>query len=112
MTKGIRTTCASKMLENFIPPYSATVVDKLIETNGSLLMGKTNLDEFAIGCGGVDSMFGPCFNPWNSGLPFEAVDQSNNNIVHSNKENHDPDEWFISGGTLIDFTSKHQHPLN
>lgn len=47
-TEGIPTTCASKMLENFYPPYNATVVQKLLDA-GVMLMGKTNLDEFGMG---------------------------------------------------------------
>lgn len=86
------------MLENFIPPYSATVVDRLIGQNGALLVGKANLDEFAMGCGGVDSIFGPCVNPWHSSLPFESIDRNSDKVVHSNEKTNVPGEWYISGG--------------
>lgn len=57
----IKTTCASKMLENFIPTYNATVYDRL-EKCGAVLMGKCNLDQFAMGSGTVDGIFGPTKN--------------------------------------------------
>ncbi len=63
-TNGIKTTCSSRMLEKFVPPYESTVTQKLWEA-GAILIGKTNLDEFAMGSSTETSAFGATANPWN-----------------------------------------------
>ena len=62
-TDGVRTSCGSKMLDNFIAPYSATVIEKF-NSAGSVMLGKTNMDEFAMGSSNETSFYGAVKNPW------------------------------------------------
>ncbi|MBT3309002.1 MAG: Asp-tRNA(Asn)/Glu-tRNA(Gln) amidotransferase subunit GatA [Gammaproteobacteria bacterium] len=64
-TRGVRTSCGSKMLDNFIAPYDATVVEK-VSSAGMVMLGKTNMDEFAMGSSNETSFYGAVSNPWDT----------------------------------------------
>lgn len=82
-TKNIRTTCASKMLENFIPTYESTVTQNLLDA-GAVFLGKTNMDEFAMGSANANSFFGKAINPYkrkNSNADLTAGGSSGGSAV-------------------------------
>ncbi|XP_010002166.1 PREDICTED: glutamyl-tRNA(Gln) amidotransferase subunit A, mitochondrial [Chaetura pelagica] len=91
-TAGIETTCASNMLKGYIPPYNATVVQKLLD-QGAVLLGKTNLDEFAMGSGSTDGVFGPVRNPWSYSRQYKEKSMPGS---HSKDED---SNWVITGGS-------------
>ncbi|XP_020667795.3 glutamyl-tRNA(Gln) amidotransferase subunit A, mitochondrial isoform X1 [Pogona vitticeps] len=91
-TAGIETTCASNMLKGYIPPYNATVVQKLLD-QGAVLLGKTNLDEFAMGSGSTDGAFGPVRNPWSYSRQYRGKC-----VKNASTQSGDPD-WLITGGS-------------
>ncbi|XP_060650570.1 glutamyl-tRNA(Gln) amidotransferase subunit A, mitochondrial isoform X1 [Drosophila nasuta] len=78
-TANVHTTCASRMLQDFVPPYDATMSARLREA-GAVLVGKTNMDQFAMGAGTVDSIYGPTKNIWSEDLASK-------------------DNWRIAGGS-------------
>lgn len=91
-TAGIETTCASNMLKGYVPPYSATVVQKLLD-QGAVLIGKTNLDEFAMGAGSTDGAFGPVRNPWSYSRQYREK------CVQNSRAQIEDDDWLIAGGS-------------
>ncbi|XP_072911951.1 glutamyl-tRNA(Gln) amidotransferase subunit A, mitochondrial [Hemitrygon akajei] len=89
-TAGIETTCASNMLKGYVPPFNATVVQRLLD-QGAVLMGKTNLDEFAMGSGSIDSIYGPVRNPWGYSEQYRERHVEDDDVEDSS--------WVTAGGS-------------
>lgn len=94
--KGKPTTCASRMLANFSPGYNATVYEKL-RTQGAVLIGKTNLDEFAMGSGTVDSLYGPTKNLWDSEVLSQFYSYGSDSLQVKERKLHEKNVWRIAG---------------
>jgi len=95
---GTRTSCASRMLDNFMSPYNATVVQRSINAGG-LVMGKTNLDEFGMGSGTTDSYYGPTKNIWRSGIKYMLQNSDGSNIESYKSDILTSGSWPIAGGS-------------
>ncbi|KPM05262.1 hypothetical protein NH340_JMT07778 [Sarcoptes scabiei] len=97
-TRSIETTCASKMLRDYISPYNATLTEKLFKA-GACLIGKTNMDEFAMGSACSESYFGPTFHPWNSDLDLAYFSKTEMSSILQSEPNTNQNDWFIPGGS-------------
>lgn len=94
--KGKPTTCASRMLANFSPGYDATVYENL-RAQGVVLIGKTNLDEFAMGSGTVNSLYGPTKNLWGSEVLSQFYSYGSDGSQVTTRKLHEKDAWHIAG---------------
>lgn len=105
--RGFPASCSSRMLKNFVPTYDATVVART-RAAGAAIIAKTNMDEFGMGCGSVDSCFGPVRNVWRSGLPYTLSSPGSalNGSTTAEKPQSAPDtsglaadDFFVAGGS-------------
>ena len=94
-TKDIKTSCGSLMLDNFVSPYNSTVVQRCLD-QGAVMVGKTNLDEFAMGSGTIDSYVGPTKNIWGGEVPYRLVDNIWKTVAEHLGTNSD---WVVAGGS-------------
>ena len=95
-TKDVKTSCGSRMLDNFTAPYNSTSVQRCFD-RGAVIVGKTNLDEFAMGSGTIDSHVGPTKNIWGSSVPYKLVRDGATVSEHVGRE--EGGDWVVAGGS-------------
>ena len=95
-TRDVKTSCGSRMLDNFVAPYNATVVQRCLDS-GAVMLGKTNLDEFAMGSGTIDSYVGPTRNIWGGSAAYSLV-TGDQTLARHNPGPGDGD-WVVAGGS-------------
>ena len=97
-TKDVKTSCGSLMLDNFTAPYTATIVQKCYD-KGAVMVGKTNLDEFAMGSGTIDSHVGPTKNIWGSSVPYKLVTSDDGTSYSDHGGIIEGGDWTVAGGS-------------
>ena len=92
----MRTSCGSKILDPLVSPYNATVVERSLRAGG-VLVGKTNMDEFGMGSGTLDSYRGPTRSLWRSKVRYKLVDRKGRKVEGADTGALPGDDWLVAG---------------